>query len=87
MYRKDENILVDWQGGKIKLIDFGSAFRLSDKKRSRIFMGTAKYAAPELSANNGRLLGYQGPATDMYAMGLLLETMTQGYMSTFSSGT
>ena len=66
---KDENIILDGQG-VVKLIDFGSASYLKNGPFD-VFVGTIDYAAPEVLAG----ASYDGPAQDVWAMGILLYTI------------
>lgn len=67
---KPENILVaDPKGGKggVKLIDFGLAqWTLGNPESASEFSGSPPYSAPELL-----LGGAAGPATDLYAVGMI----------------
>jgi hypothetical protein len=59
--------------GAVKILDFGIArARLADREASttRAIVGTPGYIAPE------RLLGQDGPAGDIYALGALLAAAT-----------
>lgn len=66
---KDENVILDG-GGHVKLIDFGSA-AYTRKGPFNVFVGTIDYAAPEVLG--GRR--YDGPAQDVWALGILLYTI------------
>jgi len=71
---KPENILVDLDSPSVmtKVIDFG--FAAQSSKKMEIFCGTPAYMSPEICAK----LKYSGPATDMWASGILLFTMLFG---------
>jgi serine/threonine protein kinase len=74
---KPENILLDprVEGGVLtKLVDFGIAQLLGDERLTsgHSILGTAAYLAPEQVAGRGA-----EPATDVYALGLvMLESLT-----------
>lgn len=66
----------------VKLIDFG-VVAIADQKHDGVFVGTWKYAAPE------QIRGLRAtPATDLYAVGLLLYEMLcgMGPFDQFDSG-
>lgn len=75
------NIMIT-SDGKIKLIDFGIAKRLSGNNTKETsytvdgqFIGKPKYAAPELVRG---LVGSQNTTTDIYAVGILLYQLLTG---------
>ena len=70
---KPENILVDLDSLETKVIDFG--FAAQSLKKMEIFCGTPAYMSPEICGK----LKYSGPATDMWASGILLFTMLFGF--------
>ncbi len=71
---KPGNVLVHWADDTVKLADFGLA-RLGDVFRSRTgtFAGTPGYMSPEQLAE-----ATIGPATDLYALGVLLFELLTG---------
>ena len=69
---KPENILID-KSGRVVLIDFNAARRISAKSKDTVVMGTIGYASPEqlgLTQSDAR--------TDIYAVGVLLNVMITG---------
>ena len=72
---KPENILVDMSNTEepvTKVIDFG--FAVQSTAKLQIFCGTPAYMSPEICAKGK----YDGPASDMWAAGILLYTMLFG---------
>ena len=75
---KDENVLIDPNGLKIKLIDFGSAVEVFGLKAEDVvspkFCGTIKYCPPEAIENDK----FRALPADIWAMGILLFTLFHG---------
>lgn len=73
---KPGNVLVHWPSDTVKITDFGLA-RLGDAFRSRtgIIAGTPAYMSPEQLAE-----GAISPASDLYALGVLLFELLSGHM-------
>ena len=72
---KPENILIDRRGDSAKLIDFGFANFFSPPNGTlSTYCGSPFYAAPELI----RGVPYDGPAADMWSLGITLYTMLVG---------
>ncbi len=71
---KPANVLVNWADDVVKLADFGLA-RTSAASRTGtgIVMGTPSYMAPEQLAG-----ALPSPATDLYALGVLLFELLVG---------
>jgi eukaryotic-like serine/threonine-protein kinase len=71
---KPSNVIVDWARDQIKLTDFGLA-RLADGERTRtgLVLGSPAYMAPELLAGAAAT-----PASDLYALGVLLFQLLAG---------
>lgn len=65
---KPANVVLDWASDSVVLTDFGLA-RAADAARTRtgLVLGTPAYMAPELLAGQA-----PSPASDLYALGVLL---------------
>ncbi len=61
--------------GEVKILDFGTAkatFRAREAKTTVKIAGTQGYIAPE------RMMGMEGPAGDIYSLGVVLQTLLSG---------
>lgn len=77
------NIMLT-QEGNMKVIDFGICRNLKSLSQSSAgltqvgqFLGKYAYAAPELILGDIR---YQGPQTDIYALGIMLAQLVTGHL-------
>lgn len=72
---KPANILLE-KGGRVVISDFGIAATLADLDReSGMVIGTPSYMAPEQAQGRTSEIG---PATDIYALGVILYEMLTG---------
>ena len=72
---KPENIMVDMTNTNnpiTKVIDFG--FAAQSTQKMNIFCGTPAYMSPEICAKSS----YNGPASDVWAAGVILYSMLFG---------
>jgi len=73
---KPDNVMVETDSNRIKLIDFGIARRFKGKKKSdTIHLGTIGYAAPEQFGKSGQ---ESDARTDIYALGATLHHLLTG---------
>nr|XP_058136991.1 serine/threonine-protein kinase MARK2-like [Dasypus novemcinctus] len=70
---KLENLLLDAEMN-IKISDFGFSSELSFGEKLHTFCGSPPYAAPELFQGQE----YDGPAVDVWSLGVILYTMVTG---------
>ena len=69
---KPENVMIN-KDGRVVLIDFNAARKVSAAGKDTVIMGTVGYASPEqlgVTQSDGR--------TDIYALGVLLNVMITG---------
>lgn len=71
---KLENILLNENRNKVKLIDFGFSTCIPKEKKVKLFCGTPSYMAPEIVSK----LEYAGPPADVWALGVLLFALLCG---------
>uniref|UniRef100_A0A7S4PU14 Protein kinase domain-containing protein n=1 Tax=Alexandrium monilatum TaxID=311494 RepID=A0A7S4PU14_9DINO len=72
---KLENILLDHDRERIKIIDFGFAAQVASKDtKLRAFCGTPSYMAPEIVKGEG----YSGFCTDVWALGVVVFALLVG---------
>lgn len=76
---KPDNIIYDETTHKVYLLDFGSAKKLSQRDRMSRTGGAIGYYAPEIL--NG---GFPCPASDVWALGVLLYTLMSRHPPFFS---
>ena len=72
---KPQNILV-FEGGVVKIADFGLAKEKAAKQTKGELRGTAQYIAPESASADE-----YGPACDVWALGLVVAEMATGKMA------
>lgn len=72
---KPANVMVDWRSDRVVLTDFGLA-RAADAAQTRtgLVLGTPGYMAPEILAGAA-----PSPASDLYALGVLLYELLTGH--------
>lgn len=75
---KPSNILVDLRRRRLRLTDFGLAHfgRPQPGTTTRSVLGTPSYMAPEQARGQ---LGWLGPHTDLYTVGVMLFELLCGY--------
>lgn len=75
---KPSNILVDLKRRRLRLTDFGLAHfgRAQSGTTTRSVLGTPSYMAPEQARGQ---LGWLGPHTDLYTVGVMLFELLCGY--------
>ena len=69
---KPENIVIG-KDGRVVLIDFNAARKLTIAKKDTVIMGTVGYASPEQLG-----VAQSDARTDIYALGVLLNVMITG---------
>ena len=73
---KPHNIILCWETGEIKLIDFGLSTRLTDETQEIIsaeaIQGTLAYISPEQTGRMNRSIDYR---TDFYSLGITFFEM------------
>lgn len=72
---KPANVMIDWRSDRVVLTDFGLA-RAADAAQTRtgLVLGTPGYMAPEILAGAA-----PSPASDLYALGVLLYELLTGH--------
>lgn len=69
---KPENVMID-KDGRVVLIDFNAARKISSASKDTVIMGTVGYASPEQLG-----VAQSDARTDIYAVGVLLNVMITG---------
>ncbi len=69
---KPENVMID-KNGRVILIDFNAARKISKASKDTVIMGTVGYASPEQLG-----LRESDQRTDIYALGIMLNVMVTG---------
>lgn len=69
---KPENVIID-KNGRVVLIDFNAARKVTNAGKDTVVMGTVGYASPEQLG-----LRESDPRTDIYALGVMLNVMLTG---------
>ncbi|MBQ3792609.1 MAG: serine/threonine protein kinase [Clostridia bacterium] len=72
---KPSNVIVA-SSGAVYLLDMNAARPFTDKNRDTVLLGTQGYAAPEQYG-----FGSSDPRTDLYALGMLMNTLLRGNLS------
>lgn len=70
---KLENILIDYQTRKVKIIDFGYSVRIEPNQKQLISCGTPSYMAPEIVKKSPYDL-----SVDVWACGVILFKLLTG---------
>merc|ERR1719299_73585 len=71
---KLENLLLDDDHERVKIIDFGFSTIVKPGKKLKIFCGTPSYMSPEIVARKE----YSGMCADIWAMGVLVYALLCG---------
>lgn len=69
---KPENVMID-KNGRVVLIDFNAARKISVARKDTVIMGTVGYVSPEQLG-----VAQSDARTDIYAVGVLLNVMITG---------
>ncbi len=76
---KPQNILINRESGRVKIIDFGSASFLAKQSTAiplnRSIDGTLAYMSPEQTGRMNRMVDYR---TDMYSLGITFYQLLTG---------
>ena len=76
---KLDNILMDPETKKLKIIDFGFALKSSPSEKLHMHCGTPHYFDPDLA----RKVPYNGLAADVWACGIILYVLLTGSLPFF----
>ena len=79
---KLENILLDKKMDTIKLTDFGLSSAAQPGQLMRTITGSAYYVAPEVLESSG----YDGPASDVWSLGVVLYACVCGVLPFMGNG-
>ena len=69
---KPENMLYDSRSGQLKIIDFGTAIRMTKNKPLKTLIGTYFYTAPEV------IEGKYNELCDVWSCGIILYIILSG---------